>query len=86
MTLRSGEFKELDAKIKEVSRDQKDSSSDSFSGNYNDLSNKPTIPSDVSDLTDSTGELRGNRVFQINEGDAIPAAAQNGDLIFEIPI
>ena len=29
------------------------SSSSGFSGDYNDLTNKPTIPSDVSDLTDN---------------------------------
>ena len=28
-----------------------------FSGNYNDLTNKPTIPTDVSDLTDTEGLL-----------------------------
>ena len=28
-------------------------SSSGFSGDYNDLTNKPTIPSDVSDLTDT---------------------------------
>jgi hypothetical protein len=28
-----------------------------FSGDYNDLTNKPTIPADVSDLTDTTGLL-----------------------------
>ena len=28
-----------------------------FSGDYNDLTNKPTIPADISDLTDTTGLL-----------------------------
>ena len=31
-----------------------------FSGNYNDLTNKPTIPADISDLTDTSGILTGN--------------------------
>lgn len=30
-----------------------------FAGDYNDLTNTPTIPSDVSDLTDNTGLLSG---------------------------
>ena len=32
----------------------------SFSGNYNDLTNKPTIPSDVNQLTDASGLLTHN--------------------------
>lgn len=31
-----------------------------FSGNYNDLTNRPTIPSDVSDLSDTNGLLDNN--------------------------
>ena len=30
-----------------------------FSGNYNDLTNKPTIPADISDLTDNSNLLAG---------------------------
>ena len=37
----------------------------SFSGSYDDLTNQPTIPSDISDLTDTTNLLSGtNPTFQ----------------------
>ena len=39
--------------------------STNFDGNYNNLSNKPGIPADVSELTDTTGLLGGNGVTVI---------------------
>ena len=45
--------------------------STNFDGNYNNLSNKPSIPSDVSDLTDTTGLLNTNTGdFTFTAGDA----------------
>ena len=37
-----------------------------FSGNYNDLSNKPTIPSDTGDLTNNAGFVTFTKVSQLN--------------------
>ena len=42
-------------KLAKDSLDLKLNIADAFSGDYDDLTDKPTIPSDVSDLTDSTG-------------------------------
>jgi len=53
---------------------------------YDDLTNKPTIPADISDLTDTGGELRGIRLFVIDDGDPVPADAQTGDVVFELPV
>ncbi len=38
-----------------------------FSGNYNDLINKPNIPSDISDLTDNNNLLNQGNSFSIPE-------------------
>jgi len=61
---------------------------ETFSGDYNDLTNKPTIPSDVSDLTDTTSLLAqyGVNSFVITEGDPLPGDAVSGDVIFVIPV
>jgi len=69
-----------------VSKEYFYSAPETFSGDYNDLINTPTIPSDISDLTDTTEELRGVRSFVIDEGDPIPTDAQSGDIIFEKPV
>ena len=42
-----------------------------FSGNYNDLTNKPTIPTKVSDLTNDSGFITDSKVVVINYGDDI---------------
>ena len=43
------------------------SSYSTFSGNYTDLTNKPTIPSDISQLTDSTNLLGSGGVSSYND-------------------
>jgi len=43
--------------------------STNFDGNYNNLSNKPSIPADVSELTDTTGLLGGNGITVITPDD-----------------
>jgi len=52
-----------------------------FSGNYNDLTNTPTIPSDVSDLTDTQGLLTTS-VSDISGIDII-APASGDTLIYD---
>ena len=46
--------------------------SGSFSGSYNDLTNKPTIPSDVSDLTDTTNLLFSGSYTDLTSKPTIP--------------
>ena len=48
------------------------SGSGSFSGSYNDLTNKPTIPSDVSDLTDTTNLLFSGSYTDLTNKPTIP--------------
>jgi hypothetical protein len=55
-----------------------------FSGDYNDLTNKPTIPADISDLTDITGLLGAATVDLTNyytkgEVDALIPTVFSGD-------
>lgn len=47
----------------------------SFSGSYNDLSDKPTIPADVSDLTDTNGLLPAAQVRYITKDADFTAEA-----------
>jgi len=49
------------------------SGSGSFSGSYNDLTNKPTIPSDVSDLTDTTNLLFSGSYTDLTNKPTIPS-------------
>ena len=44
---------------------------DAFSGNYNDLSNKPNIPTDISQLTDTTNILSVSPLIVKNQGTVI---------------
>jgi hypothetical protein len=55
-----------------------------FSGNYSDLTNQPTIPSDISDLTDTSNLLASSTLtagtgIQINS-DVVSLSANLGDL------
>ena len=52
------------------------SSIDTFSGDYNDLSNKPSIPSDLGDLADVNASAPSNGQFlQWNGSEWVPGAA-----------
>ena len=51
----------------------------SFSGSYVDLTNKPTIPSDVSDLTDTTNLLFSGSYTDLTSKPTIPAGQVNSD-------
>lgn len=46
-----------------------------FSGNYNDLTNTPTIPRDISDLTDNNNLLSGSG--QVDDSYVLPIATNN---------
>jgi len=43
-------------------------------------------PEDIDDLTDTTGQLRGVRLFVITDGDPTPSDAQNGDVLIVKPV
>ena len=49
----------------------------SFSGSYNDLTDTPTIPSDISELTDTTGLLNGGEAYDqsLNTTDTVEFAS-----------
>ena len=51
----------------------------SFSGSYNDLTDKPTIPADVSDLTDNTNLLFDGTYSSLTGAPSIPSI---GNFIF----
>lgn len=54
----------------------------SFSGSYNDLTDKPTIPADISDLTDS-GNLLGSGSSLVPTGTTGPASPTQGQLWYD---
>ena len=50
-----------------------------FSGNYNDLTNKPTIPSNIGSLTDvNTSGLVSGQVLRYNGTNFVPATISDG--------
>ena len=51
----------------------------SFSGSYADLTNKPTIPTDVSNLTDTTSLLFSGSYTDLTNKPTIPAGQINSD-------
>lgn len=60
--------------------------SDDFSGSYDDLTNTPTIPSDVNDLTDSNGLIPSDLDDLTDNSDLVPQdvsdLSDNSSLLF----